>query len=208
MKPSHLVALSTFVLSLACGGISSGGSPEASALCEHLAAEVEHPCIAVAVGSTVTIDGIEVTVDKVSVWEGKDSLPEISNFDERNRMKKVGNNTLALEITLKNTKPVKSEVDFVSYVIDGNGETAYNQPYNSKLYNQGKEGWIDFWDDDAIGPNKTRQASLVYAMKKDAVIGTKLILRLNEKRPDPEDPRGRMKNFVNELFVVDLGPPT
>ena len=67
---------------------------------------------------------------------------------------------------------MKTNVDFVLYVLDGNGETSYNQPYNSKLYNKGKEGWIDFWDDDAIGPNKTHQASLNYAMPASAVTPT------------------------------------
>jgi hypothetical protein len=90
----------------------------------------------------------------------------------------------------------------------GDGEKAFNQPYNGKVYRKGKDDWIDFWDDDTLGPSKTRQAVLLFPVKKSAVENSLLVVRKNEKRPDPKDPRGRMKTFTDELFVVDLGPPT
>ncbi|MEZ4318757.1 MAG: hypothetical protein R3F61_14685 [Myxococcota bacterium] len=193
---------------LACGGAGGGGSAKAQALCDHLAKELDCPCVAVGAGSPVVIDGLELKVDAVLEWTGKDSLPEIQNSDERAEMKKVGNHTLVLETSITNTEPVKSGVDPVFYLMNGDGDKAFNQPYNSKVYLAGKEGWIDFWNDDDIGPNKTRKAVLVYALPKSAVEGSLLVLRKNEKRPDPMDPRGRMKTFTEELFVLDLGPPT
>ncbi|MCA9566213.1 MAG: hypothetical protein KC656_00145 [Myxococcales bacterium] len=196
---------------LACGGaggLVGGGSEGAQSLCKHLQQETECPCVSLGAGSRATIDGIEVQVDVVKTWEGLSSLPEITNLDERNLMKKVGNHALVLELTYTNTKPVKSGVDFSAYIMDGDGEGRVVQPYNSKVYSKGKEGWIDLWDDDDIGPNKTRKAAFVYAVPKSAVEGSKLVLRKNVKRPDPKDPRGRMKYFAEELFVLDLGPPT
>lgn len=194
-------------LGLACGGVAGGGSPGAVALCEHLAVEEEHPCVSHAVGSSVVIDGIEVSVDRVATWTGKSSLPEIGNMTERSRMKKVDNHALVVEVSFTNTKPVKSEVDFVAYLMNGDGEEAFVQPYNARLYMKDKEGWIDLWDDDVLGPGKTRQTALVYAVPASAVEGSYLILRKNEKKPDPKDPRGRMKSFVVELNVLDLPLP-
>lgn len=78
-------------------------------------------------------------------------------------------------------------------VLDGNGEEALNQPYHSALYNTGKEGWIDFWHDDAIGPSKTRRASMIFPVPK---------------RSKAASSSGPMKVFVEQLYVVDLGPPT
>lgn len=195
-------------VTLACGGLGGGGSSQAQALCDHLAKETEHPCTSFGVGSTVTIDDIEVKVDKVLLWEGKDSLPEIQNMDERARMKKAGKQALVLEVTYTNTQPVKSGIDFVTYLQDGNGDTQYIQPYNTGVYTGDRQGWVDLWNDDDLGPGKSRQAAWVFPAPSGAVEGAKLVLRRNEKRPDPKDPRGRMKTFVEELYVLDLGPPT
>ncbi|MCB9675493.1 MAG: DUF4352 domain-containing protein [Alphaproteobacteria bacterium] len=196
------------ISTLACGGVGGGGSAAAQALCGHLEKELECPCVSIGAGSAVSIDGLEVKVDKVVEWTGKDSLPEIQNSDERAKMKEVGNHALVLEISITNTEPVKSGVDPVFYLMTGDGDKAFNQPYNSKVYLDGREGWIDFWNDDKLGPNKTRQAVLVFAVPKSGVEGSLLVLRKNEKRPDPMDPRGRMKTFTEELAVLDLGPPT
>jgi hypothetical protein len=196
------------VLGLACGGVGGGGSDAAQALCGHLEKELECPCVPHGAGSTVVIDDIEVRVDAVKTWAGKFELPEIQNFDERARMKKADGQALVLEVTFTNTKPVKSEIDFVTYLLDGNGDEQFVQPYNTKLYSKDKSGWIDLWDDETLGPGKSRQAALVFPAKAGAVEGAKLILRRNEKRPDPKDPRGRMKTFTEELNVLDLGPPT
>lgn len=194
---------------LACGGVGgSTGSDAAQKLCEHLAKEKEHPCISHAPGSTVTIDDIEVTVDAVRTQKGLATLPQIKNMDERSEMKKAGENALVLEVSFTNTKPVKGDIDFGLYLYTGDGERAFIQPYNSKVVSEGKDGWMDLWDDDMLGPGKTRHAALAYAVPASAVEGTKLVLQRQEKRPDPKDPRGRMKTFVEELYVVDLGPPT
>ncbi len=191
---------------LACGGVGGGGSDAAQSLCDHLSQEYESDCTAYGAGSTVTIDGIEVTIDKVTAWEGSSDTKLIQNYDERNRMKKVDHQALALEATFTSTKPVKSNVDFVVYLFDGDGERRFVQPYNTKVYTGDRKGWIDLWNDDKLGPGKSRQIALVYPAA--SIEGSKAVLRLMEKRPDPKDPRGRMKTFTNELYVLDLGPPT
>lgn len=206
--PLPLFMFTVGLTTLACGGVGGGGSSQAQSLCEFLEKELECPCTAVGAGSSLVIDGLEVQVDQVTEWQGKDSLPEIKNSDERRAMKNVGKNTLALELSFTNTKPVKGGVDSAFYLMNGDGDKVYNQPYNSAVYLEGKDGWIDFWEDDKIGPGKTRQAVLVYPVKKSAVEGSLLVLRKTEKRPNPKDPHGRMKTFTEELYVLDLGPPT
>ena len=205
--PAPIVVFTLGLFTLACGG-GGGGSTKAQGLCDFLAEELECPCVAVGAGGSVEIDGLEVQVDKVLEWQGKDSLPEIKNSDERAGMKRTGRNTLALELSFTNTKPVKGGVDSVFYLMNGDGDKVYNQPYNSAVYRQGKDDWIDFWDDDKLGPGKTRKAVLVYPVKKSAVEGSLLVLKKTEKRPNPDDPHGRMKTFTEELYVLDLGPPT
>lgn len=193
---------------LACGGLSGGGSEQAQSLCEHLAKERDCACVAVGAGGAVSIDGLALKVDKVTTWTGKDSLPEIQNLDERARLKAVDRHTLAVEVSITNTQPVKGDISSVFYLMDGDGEKTFNQSYNSKVYLSDKDGWIDFWNDDAIGPGKTRPAVLIFPLPSSAVEGSVLVLQKNEKRPDPDDPAGRMKTFTNELYVLDLGPPT
>jgi hypothetical protein len=177
-------------------------------MCEHLAKELNHGCEAHGVGSSVTIDGIQLTATRVLRWKGKDSLPEIQSLNEREAMKKVDSNTLAVEVQLKNTTPVKHDVDSVIYLVDGDGDERFNQPYNSRVYMKGKSGWADLWEDDEIAPGKSRNSVLIYPTPKSAMNGGMLVLRYNVERPDPQDPRGRKKVFVEELHVLELANPS
>ncbi len=186
----------------------ASASTKARAMCDQLAKELDHPCEAHGVGDSVTIDGIEVTIDRVRRWEGKDSLPEIQSLSEREAMEKVGSNTLALEVSLKNTSAVKHGVDSVIYLVDGAGDDRYNVPYNSRLYMKGKNGWADLWEDDQIAPGATRKSVLIYPTPKSAMKGGMLVMRYNVERPDPKDPRGREKVFVEELHVLEVGTPS
>ncbi len=214
MRVLRFGAGSTVVFALlACSGVdlpatTSSGSEQARALCEHLSKELDSPCVSLPAGATANIDDLQVKVDQVKTWTGKSTLPEIKNYDERRSMRAVNNHALALELTFTNPSPVKQSVEISTYIINGNGDEAFIEPYNTQLYSKGKEGWIDFWNDDTIGPGKSRQAAMVFAVAPDAVPGTKLILRKSVKRPDPKDPRGRIRTFVDELVVLDLGPPT
>jgi len=186
----------------------AAASAKAEALCKHLAKELDHPCEAHGPGASVTIDGIQVTVDRARRWKGKDALPEIQSLNEREAMKKVGSNTLALEVSLKNTSPVKHDVDSVIYLVDGDGDERFNVAYNSRVYMKGKDGWADLWEDDQIGPGSTRKSVLVYPTPKSAMKGGMLVMRYNVERPDPKDPRGRKKVFVEELHVLDVSTPS
>ncbi len=154
------------------------------------------------------IDGIQITIDRARRWKGKDALPEIETLNERETMKKVGSNTLALEVSLKNTSPVKHGVDSVIYLVDGEGNERFNVPYNSRVYMKGKSGWADLWEDDLVAPGSTRKSVLVYPTPKSAMKGGMLVMRYNVERPDPEDPRGRKKVFVEGLHGLEFGPPS
>lgn len=197
--------------SLACAGIGplgGGGSERAQALCDHLAKTNETTCETVAVGQVARINDLDIHVDRVASWVGESSLPNIKNSDERRRFESVDNQALVLEVAYTNTAPVKASIGIVSYLTTGDGDEVFNSPYNAAVYREDHPDWLDLWEHPTVGPGKTARTALVFPVATSAVEGSLLVLRRNEKRPDPKDPRGRMKTFVEELLVVDLGPPT
>lgn len=198
-------ALVGLTLSLACGGLGGGGSSEAQRLCDHLGQELEADCSSFGVGSTVTINDMAVTVTAVRTETGEQ---KVSNDDERSAMKASGGNVLVVEAMVENTTPSRSGLGFGFTAFSGDGLRIFPAAHNARKLSEGREGWMDYWDDDKIGPGKSRPILLAFPVPTTGVEGTKLILQRNEKRPDPMDPRGRMKKFVEELYVVDLGPPT
>jgi hypothetical protein len=197
-------------LALACGGgglsALGGGSSQAQAMCTYMTAENGTECGSIAVGSTATIGDFQIQVLSTELWTGQDSLPAIKNMDERSAMKKVGSNMVAVQLQVTNTAPVKSKADFNARLIDGGGNRGFAGPYNGGLYRDEKGLETPFGD--AYGPGESRMAAIVYAVAPEDVAGSLIQLTRSEKMPDPQDPRGRIKSFVVQQFVLDLGGPT
>ncbi|MFT5586168.1 MAG: hypothetical protein ACI9VR_003765 [Cognaticolwellia sp.] len=197
-------------LALACGGgglsALSGGSSQAQAMCDYMAVENETECASVAVGSTATVGDFQIQVLSTGLWPGQDSLPAIKNMDERSAMKKVGSNMVAVHLQVTNTAPVKSKADFNVRLIDGGGNRAFAGPYNGGLYRE--EMGVSTPFGDAYAAGESRMAAIVYAVAPEHVAGSLIQLTRTEKMPDPQDPRGRIKSFVVQQFVLDLGGPT
>lgn len=183
-------------------------SSGASALCDHLSRELDCPCTAVAVGEPVEVDGFSVKALKAKTWTGKSTLPDIPNLDERNEMSRTENHALAIDLQLTNAMPVRAGVEFVIYLQDGAGESRFTMPYNSGLYAKSKKNLSHLREVGELAPNAKVKAGLVYAVPRAAVRHSLLVLRKNVEKPDPADPRGRLKVFATELAVLDLGPPT
>lgn len=197
-------------LALACGGgglsALSGGSTQAQAMCEYMVVENGTECASIAVGSTATIGDFQVQVLSAENWTGQDSLPAIKNMDERAAVKTAGGNLIAVHLQVTNTAPVKSKADFVARLIDGGGNRAFAGPYNGDIYRTEKGLATPFGD--AYGPGESRHAAVVYAVGAQDVPGSLIQLFRKEKMPDPQDPRGRIKSFVVQQFVLDLGGVT
>lgn len=201
-------------LALACGGaggpiasLGPSAGPAAVALCEHQAKERDCPCEAVPVGSKAIIDDLEVEVLRVVKWEGSDSLPEIQNLDERNQFKATGKNALVVELAFTNKRPVKHDISLGLNLFTADGERRVAGPYNGQRYIAGKEGFIHLWDNKSLGPGRTAKVAMVYAVPAAEMDGALFWALKTEKRPDPQDPRGRMKTFTNEQVVLELPPP-
>lgn len=194
-------------LALACGGgglsALGGGSPQAQAMCDYMVAENGTECASIAVGSTATIGDFQVQVLSAENWTGQDSLPAIKNMDERAAVKKAGGNMVAVHLQFTNTAPVKSKPSFNARFIDGAGEQAFGGPYNADIYRE-QTGMVHPWR-EAYGPGESRQGAMVYAVPAGDAAGSLLYLYATEKKPDPQDPRGRIKSFVVQQFVLDLG---
>ncbi len=189
----------------ACGGgAGQSGTAAAAALCDHAVTEKEALCTAVGVGDTMSVDGFDIRIASAQRWEGSDSLPEIKNSTERAAFAKVDRNAVALELLFTNTKPVKHEVQIGFTLVTPDGERALSGPYNNIRFTEGREGWIQLSDDRAVGPNRTRSAGLVFPVARGEENGALLWIIKQEKRPDPGDPRGRLKTFVVEQAVFDL----
>lgn len=212
MKHAFSTSVVVALLGLACGGITGGASSGAKAMCEHYEQKHASPyytgCTAVGVGQTVYIDDFEVEVTKVSIYE--ESPPFIGNNSEVPAMKAAEGTMLAVEVRVTNTLPVKRAAEFGRFMWDGDGEGSSNISSPSERYmkKMGHEGWIDYWGDKDVGPNKSRMWAMTFPIHEDNLAGSLMVMSNGAKKVDPNDRRGRKKWYILESHVLDLGPPT
>lgn len=200
---------------LACGGgegtdlagdlVGPKASAQAQALCEHLSQEHQAPCVPVAVGETQSIGGFEVQVSGSQRFEGVATLPQVKNGVERNTVKRVDGSMLAVNWTVRNDTPVKAQAPFGIYMIDGGGNQTDAVYFNTRIYADGVGRSSVF--EEALGPQQQVEGATVFPVKEPDLQRSLMILEMSERRPDPEDPRGRMKTFVTEQVVLDLNVP-
>lgn len=203
---------------LACGGaggglVGSSASQRAQDLCTHLDganADKYNPgvsCVAMGVGSKPVAEGIQVEVISFRRVEGKDSLPDIQNYDERNKFKKNGNNAVAVEIEYTNTSPVRSGIEARVALQSGGGEQLFTWPYNSKVVMAASEGtYMDLWERPELGPDQKKRSIHVFTLPAGDEPNSVLQVYSMENRVDTTDPRGRKKDFFTSYVILDLPP--
>lgn len=209
-----IISTSVFItLSLACGGgevtevagglVGPSASAEAQALCAHLEEKHGGPCTPVAVGQTQAIGEFEVRVDSSEPWTGVSTLPQVKNGVERSTIKRKDGSTLAVTWTVSNTSPVKAKAPFGLYMIDGGGNQTDGLYFNTRLYGE-TVGMTSVFAED-YGPSQTIQGVTVFPVAAGDLERSLMVLDISERKPDPQDPKGRMKTFITEQVVMDLG---
>ncbi len=202
------VGCAVVLTQLACGGLFGPNvSDRAVEMCELLSEEHDGvECQLANVGDTVELDGVRITVDLVKQVEGLDSLPAIGNMDERAHMREVGRNMVVMHMTSENTTPVQWDEQRFTYPFTNNaGQSTYREPYNIRVYTEAtpevepKPRYYDF-----VRGEPVTFAGAFGGAPQRAVDST-LAVWTEEERIDPDDPRGRRRDFYTSLVVDDLG---
>ncbi len=181
---------------LACGG--AGGSVRAQTFCDVLESQNDAPCTPLDFGDFAEEDGIRVAVKGVRAGV----VPESSNnsWPDRDKLRATGSHALIVDLEVENTQVTAVTDPFALTVLTGAG-TAHTELWGSTKDFNAQHGLADAHD--PIRPGSTVQMAAVIpvpAAEKDGVL---ISLVSWEKKPDPQDPLGRKKQFAVQQFAME-----
>lgn len=193
-------------VSLACGGGGAGSigggssaSDRAERTCEYNATEEEVECITFGEGQIAKMGDFSFEFGTPELIEPENRLPWIGNHTERSKFAD-GVKALAVPYKRRNDSPVKVKDEVWVVLQTSDGETAYAQAYNTRLYND-RAGTEQPWDHTSAPPDKWVETALVFAVDPEAADGALAWIGLTDTR---KDARGRKETFTSAQAVVDL----
>lgn len=220
MKHSLLALVPTLLLVLACGGAGDlAGSdvgtattkaasapvrPRTARLCEHLAEKDASPCTPVAMGSSGTLGDFVFTARTVHTLDGIAVRP--MTLEDRGPWKASSQKGLYVVVEIRNGSPVKAGFDFGTALHTSDGEEHLGMlgAMQAVAASTGHNSLLDMGD---FGPDQEKTAVFAYAVPESAHAGAIFEVQTNEDKPDPGDPKGRIKNFVTGRLLLELDPP-
>lgn len=190
---------------LACGGAGGLGGPGVSDFSartgEYLAQENEIECPVYHRSQTISFGDWSYTFDAPIVATGENSLPWISNSDERREFSQDGVKALVTGYHVRNEAPVKEREPTIFQLRTTDGEAMWAQPYNSGLWGEHHEQ-ENPWDQGAMPPGTFVPTVRVFAIAGGFADDAAMYLKENEEL---RDDRGRKYTVVKRCAVVDLG---
>jgi hypothetical protein len=154
------------------------------------------------------MEGFKVVLNEVSTWTHNGNVRQ--DPGRSSKLKSAGGNTLVVDASYTNTGPMKVVLEPKMWLVTPEGELASQSYYLDQIYykEHADKGFEQLGSRTLMTPNKPARTATAFIVPADLVKGSLLYMATNEKRRDPDDPRGRKKLFWNNLVVIDLGPPT